>query len=230
MQYILLWDFDGTLAYRDGWWTSTLHKIIPKKYKIPKNKISPYMQNGFPWHEYEIPHKQLFKGLKWWEYMEAKLMRILFDLKVPEQEATILSKQFRKEYLDIKYWHLFPDSIRSLEKSLKKGYANYILSNHIPELKNIVKDLKIGKFIKKILNSADIGYEKPHCKFYQSAIRSIRTNPENLIMIGDNYISDITGARSCGIKAILVRSKNQFNYKYCSKNLDGIFEIIKNIR
>ncbi len=84
--------------------------------------------------------------------------------------------------------------------------------------------MKIEKFIKKVYNSADIGYEKPHYKIFQTLLNDLNDEPENFIMIGDNYISDITGARSNSINAILVRSENNYNYKYYSKELKGIFK------
>lgn len=115
------------------------------------------------------------------------------------------------------------------KKQLKNNYLCYILTNHTPEIRDIIRGLKIEKFIKKIFNSADIGYEKPHYKIFQTLLNDLKEEPENFIMIGDNYISDITGARSNSIKAILVRSENKFNYKYYSKDLKNIFEIINEI-
>ena len=60
-------------------------------------------------------------------------------------------------------------------------------------------------------------------------MNDLNDKTENFIMIGNNYISDITGVRSNSIKTILVRSENKFNYKYYFKDLKRIFNIIDKI-
>jgi putative hydrolase of the HAD superfamily len=35
--------------------------------------------------------------------------------------------------------------------------------------------------------SRDVGFEKPDPRFFQSVVRELNTDPENCIMIGDNY-------------------------------------------
>ncbi len=227
----LIFDFDHTLAYRDGMWTATIYEILYENgyNTITKEEIEPYTYRGFPWHDYEISHKDFFKNLSWWDYMENLVKNIIKNFNISDQESYKLSKLFRDKYLNIKKWHLFDDTYVALDKAGKNKYVCYILSNHTPEIRDIIRGLKIEKFFKKIYNSADIGYEKPHYKIFQALLNDLKEEPENFIMIGDNYISDITGARSNSINAILVRSENKFNYTYYSKDLKNIFEIINEI-
>jgi putative hydrolase of the HAD superfamily len=227
----LIFDFDNTLAYREGMWSATIYEILQENgYKeISYDNIEPYTKLGFPWNDYEFPHKNFFKNLSWWEYMEKMITEILINLNIYTTEAEKLSKLFREKYLDIERWHLFDDTYEVLDQANKKKYECYILTNHTPEIHDIIKGLKLNKFIKKVFNSAEIGYEKPHYKIYQTLLNDLNDKPENFIMIGDNYISDVTGARSNGIFAILVRKENDFNYKYYCKDLKDIFDVIAKI-
>lgn len=227
----LVFDFDHTLAYRDGMWTTTIYELLQENgYKeIEKEEIEPFTKKGYPWHEFEIPHGIFFKNLSWWGFMEKMVETTLIKLKINAIEANNLSKLFRSKYLNIKKWHLFEDTYDALEKANENNYNCYILSNHTPELRQIITGLKIDTFIKKVYNSAEIGYEKPHHKIFQALLNDLKDEPENFIMIGDNYISDITGARSNSINAIMVRSENSFNYKYYCKDLKNIFVIIDKI-
>ena len=227
----LIFDFDHTLAYRDGMWTATIYEILQENdyNNISYNKIEPFTHIGFPWYDYEIPHKVFFKDLSWWEYMEKMIKNIFLNLDIKDKEANKFSKLFKDKYLNIEKWHLFGDTYEALTKANKNNFECYILTNHTPEIRDIIKGLEINKFIKKVYNSADIGYEKPHYKIYQALLNDLNDKPENFIMIGDNYISDITGARSNGINAILVRKENKYNYKYYSKDLKNIFTIIDKI-
>jgi putative hydrolase of the HAD superfamily len=67
----LLWDFDNTLAYRDGMWSQTILELLQESGfdTILLEDIGPYLTKGFPWHTPEIPHEQFFRGLRWWDYM-----------------------------------------------------------------------------------------------------------------------------------------------------------------
>lgn len=225
---VLLFDFDGTLAYRDGMWTATIHELLRTHgyHGIDSEVIEPYTTTGFPWHEYEIPHSEFFNGLAWWEYMEKRVETILNNMGITKNDSAKISKEFRDAYLNIEKWHLFDDTIPALKKAAALEYPCYLLTNHTPEIHEIARRLNISDYLMKIFNSADIGYEKPHYKIFEHAMNGIREEPKNYIMIGDNYISDITGARSCGMNGILVRTPNKFNYKYYCANLDGIFDII----
>lgn len=227
----LIFDFDQTLAYRDGMWTVTIFELLQEMgyTQIDIEDIRKYIRSGFPWNNYEIPHKVLFKKLTWWEYYETVVVDILVKNKINRTEAIRLSKLVRDKYLNIKKWHLYEDTFQALNDLNNLGYECYILSNHVPELEEIVLGLNISQFIQKTYNSAIIGYEKPNSKIYQHVIEDLNVDPQNIIMIGDNYISDITGARSNGIKAIQVRSENEYNYKNHSKDLLGVVPIIKHL-
>jgi len=45
-------------------------------------------------------------------------------------------------------------------------------------------------------------------------------------MIGDSYTADVAGALRYGLNAVLVRKKNDKNYKLYSENLDNVFKHI----
>jgi putative hydrolase of the HAD superfamily len=57
--YNILWDFDGTIAYRDGMWSGTLFSLLGKNgiNNIPIENIKPYLHTGFTWHTPEYFHK-----------------------------------------------------------------------------------------------------------------------------------------------------------------------------
>ena len=147
MKYIL-WDFDGTLAYRDGLWTVTLLNVLQKNgfSSIKKELLRPFLSIGFPWNSPDTPHSKLFNGKTWWEYMESYFEEIFTILQFDTDTSKNLSKQVRDEYLNINYWHLFDDVEITLKKIDENGIKNIILSNHVPELTKIVSQLGISKY------------------------------------------------------------------------------------
>ena len=54
---VLVWDFDGTLAIRPGYWTGALHEVVSSCHPdlgITPEHIRPHLQRGFPWHAPEV--------------------------------------------------------------------------------------------------------------------------------------------------------------------------------
>lgn len=209
----LLWDFDNTLAYRDGMWCNTIYELLNEHgyNNLNMEDIRLHLESGFPWHSPEISHKEFFKDKKWWEYMNEYFVDILKQFGIEDNIANSISNDIREEYLNPTKWHIYEDTVLCLKSVIEKGYSNVILSNHVPELEGLVKNLGIRDYFIKIYSSAHLGYEKPNIKIYDKVLNDLN-EIESITMIGDSYTADIQGARRAGIDAILVRKSNDYNY------------------
>jgi putative hydrolase of the HAD superfamily len=221
----LLWDFDGTLGYRiDGlkgraWSMSMLEAIreFNPLTGISIEDISPYLIRGFPWHEPEIAHIHLHSPELWWAHIRQIFERIYFELGFSRLQSAELSLYAQRRYVDLSTWELFDDTIPTIDALYNLGWNHVIVSNHVPELRNIIEHLGLGKYILNIVNSAEVGYEKPNPIIYKLAVEKAgRSN--NIWMIGDNINADVLGAEQIGIKGILVRQKD-IKAKYQFDNL-----------
>ncbi|MFL0195348.1 HAD family hydrolase [Clostridium sp. WILCCON 0269] len=143
--------------------------------------------------------------------MNEHFVKILKQLGVEDNAANSISNNIREEYLNSTKWHIYEDTVFCLKSTMEKGYCNVIVSNHVPELEELVKNLGIRDYFIKIYSSAHIGYEKPNIKIYQKVLSDLN-DVESTTMIGDSYIADIQGAKGAGIDAILVRKSNDYNY------------------
>jgi putative hydrolase of the HAD superfamily len=234
----ILWDFDGTLAYRDGMWSGTFLSLLNKNgiNNVPMEdewvleKIKPYLNTGFTWHNHEYSHKELFNGKTWYGYYENLFYEILINMGIMEEMAEKISKNVINEYMDKTKWFIYDDVIETLEKTNNNGYKNYILSNHIPRLTEIVENVGLKNYFNGIYSSANIGYEKPNIKIYEYVLKELKTNKNNCIIIGDSFKADIKGGENSGIKSILVRNENIENYKWYCKDLRSIMEKIREIQ
>ena len=143
---------------------------------------------------------------------------------VPESENHNISEQFRGEYLRIEAWHLFGETITSLEKSKERGFSNVIVSNHTPELTWLSEQLGIAGYFDLILSSALVGYDKPHPLLYEKAEQQDKY--EEIYMVGDNFTADVMGGNLRGYISILVRGDNPRGYEQFAKDLNGIWQYI----
>ena len=226
MRY-LLWDFDNTLAYREGMWGSTIYELLNEHGYCKSNldDIKHYLKNGFPWHSPEVSHQVFFNNKKWWEYMNEHFVGILKELKVENNVAITIANKIREKYLEPSKWHLYDDTIYCLKNSIEKGYSNIILSNHVPELDELVDNLGIRDYFIKVYSSAHIGYEKPNIKIFEKVFMDIN-DVDSITMVGDSYIADIQGAKEAGIDAILVRKSNDYNHNSYFASLRELADFI----
>lgn len=227
---VILWDFDNTLAYRDGMWSKTIHDLlIENGYNhILYEDIRPYMKSGFPWDTPEVSHKEFFKDKQWWEVMHSHFAKVIEQLGVEEEAAISIAEGIRDGYLNFSKWYVYEDTISCLEELVNKGYENIIISNHVPELEELVSRLGIDKYFSRVYTSAKVGYEKPNEEIYKHVLKDV-DKEKDIIMIGDNYNADVQGALKLGLKAILVRKENINNYEFYCSDLRNISQIIEDI-
>ena len=113
----------------------------------------------------------------------------------------------------------------TLEQLSALGWTHLVLSNHVPELRQIIHFLELDKYISQIFNSAETGYEKPHRQAFMTLLAAL-DEIETIWMIGDNMESDILGANAVGLSGILVRKFHAKTKYYCN-TLKQISEIIE---
>ncbi len=61
---------------------------------------------------------------------------------------------------------------------------------------------RLGHLLDRIYCSADIGYGKPSREFFDFILKDLTLTADAIIMIGDNYETDVVGANQAGIRAV----------------------------
>lgn len=222
----LLWDFDGTLARREGVWSGALLQALDELepgHGLGRDDIHPRIVSGFPWHHPEQPHPHLCRADRWWAHLGAHLERVFQDLGFSRERAAVLARATRAAYTDVTSFRLYDDTIPVVEKLRGEGWRHLILSNHVPELTDIVRGLGLLPLFDAVLSSALTGYEKPHPEAFRLGLEAAR-HPDEVWMIGDNPVADVWGAEAVGIPAILVRQEGDAR-RQC-RDLWGVVEII----
>ena len=204
---LLIWDFDGTLAFREGLWSSALAEVarshIPGCMAVREDFV-PHLQSGFPWHSPLLPHTHITTAEAWWQNLSPIIARALAVVtKVPEAEADLLVPRVRSAFLDPQSWCLFEDVVPCLRTLTRAGWKHVVLSNHVPELPALVEAVNLTPYIAQVFTSALVGFEKPHPQSYK-AVLSAHPNAR-AVMVGDNFSVDVQGAQANGLSAILVR-------------------------
>lgn len=210
MRY-LVWDFDGTLAHRPGQWSGTLHKILDAEFPgLPATfeDFRPHTRAGFPWHTPETPCLPPHTADAWWQALHPVFTRAFEGCgKLCTEDAQRLAAKVRDEYLRLEEWRLFEDTIPALTALSAEGWSHVVLSNHVPELEDLITALGLTPHFEAIFNSARTGYEKPHAQAYAQVCAAF-PGASQYVMVGDNIIADVHGARAAGWPAVLVRNED----------------------
>jgi putative hydrolase of the HAD superfamily len=204
----VIWDFDGTLAYRSGLWSDCLVEILDEE--VPghghgRETFRPSMQRGFRWHEWESEHPRIENPDDWWKPITAIAAAAYREAGYPPPDADRLAARLREIYLRRTKWAAFDDALPALELLRAGGWRNAVLSNHVPELPEIVAHLGFEPVLDAVFNSAVTGFEKPHPRAYLGALEALG-EPRPVWMVGDQPRADVEGAEAVGIPAILVRT------------------------
>jgi putative hydrolase of the HAD superfamily len=224
---LILWDFDGTLATREGTWAGAIQEILQDSgvaaLDAGIDEIRPLLRTGFPWHDPNRTHTQIRCAEQWWDWMTPQFERVFGDLGCSPSEALQCAMLVRPTYLHRASWRAFAD-VEALGKLTEAGWTHWIVSNHVPELRELVLDLGLGKHVTEVFTSALTGYEKPHPEAYRTALRVAR-GLETVWMVGDNLVADYEGSRKIGVPSILVRNKAEEATLY-AENLWQAAELI----
>jgi putative hydrolase of the HAD superfamily len=205
----VIWDFDETLARRQGGWPEALVDALAIEWpgeKFSVARLVSRVDQDLPWHHWQEPHPELSDPDVWWLSVEPGLAGALQRAGVPCELAHRAAQRARYEYVRIDRWSLFPDAEAALKRLRGQGWRQVILSNHCPELPEIVRGLGIAHYFDLVLTSAQLGFEKPHPAAFAAAKRFLG-DQDQVWMIGDNPQVDVEGARSSGISAVLVHRR-----------------------
>ncbi|MGJ9382291.1 HAD family hydrolase [Salipaludibacillus sp. CF4.18] len=141
-----------------------------------------------------------------------------------------LAHRFPKERK--KFPFLFEDAIETLEK-LTKDYKLLMLTNGSPQLQNIKLEItpELVPYFDQVIISGAFGIGKPDKSIFEYALNVMDVKPEEVLMVGDNLMTDILGANRTGIPSVWLNrfEKEATDVKpdYEIKTLHEIFSLLK---
>jgi len=201
----LIWDFDDTLARRDGRWSGALVQAAATEgVAVDVAALKRYLREGFPWHVHETVRVDE-PADAWWARLEALFITALENGAGMEREAAVRAAgRVKAIYCEPSGWEVFPDVVPALARLSEAGWRHVILSNHVPELADLVEALGLAPHFEIIFSSGVTGIEKPHASAFRMVCEHAGDGVR-IVMIGDSWGADVGGAAAAGLEAVLVR-------------------------
>lgn len=97
-----------------------------------------------------------------------------------------------------------PDAAETLKALHGRGYRLGVVSNADGRVRKLLDEAGLGGRFDFILDSAEVGVEKPDPRIFSFATERLALPPEACAYVGDIYEIDVAGARAAGLRAILI--------------------------
>lgn len=141
------------------------------------------------------------------EQRRERLREVLpkLGLAIPPHEVGLdaLFNDYLRAYREA--WRPFPDSLTLLQELRACGYRLGLLTNGIEaqQLDKLRRTGLAGAF-DVVCTSEHIGFQKPDAQAFQTLASELGIEPSRCVFVGDNARHDIAGARSAGMRGVLV--------------------------
>ena len=137
-----------------------------------------------------------------------EVFRALFEEKgiAPDESLVRHAGQFFR-ILSMEFIRLYDGTEEMLSAVKESGRKIYLLSNAQRIFTEYeMNALGITKYFDGIFISADEGCKKPDLKFFRKLIDTCGIAPERAVMVGNDGICDIEGAKRAGLGTVYVHS------------------------
>ena len=177
----------------------------------------PYWQaNVELWHQYSLG--QIERPYLMVERFRRPLQAGFERLDVPHSErqhwqvSAEYCLQISDHFLDLCACKpgVVPGAHELMEYLRSKGYRMHLCSNGFHEVQyRKLRSSDLLKYFDHIILSEDAGANKPSAQYFEYAFRQTGASPESTLMIGDNFTTDILGAKASGLDVLFFNREPQ---------------------
>ncbi len=114
------------------------------------------------------------------------------------------------------------DEVTSVLTDLKKDYRIFLISNLASPYQQPVFDKNLDIYFEKMIFSCDYGFLKPDQEIFKEVEQLTSHKPNEILMVGDSFTSDIKGAQQMGWSYLKVNRYAPITEDYEISNLHGI--------
>jgi HAD superfamily hydrolase (TIGR01662 family) len=114
------------------------------------------------------------------------------------------AREIYDDWAEHEHFSLYDDVRETLEALHARGLRIGLISNSQRCLASFQSHFDLDGLIEVAVSSPEHGYMKPHPAIFRSALERMRVPPAAAAMVGDSVPHDVNGARSAGMRGILL--------------------------
>lgn len=130
---------------------------------------------------------------------------------------------------------IYEESFRVLDE-LKGKYKLLLLTNGSPQLQNTKLEItpELVPYFDQIVISGAFGRGKPDASIFEHALELMNLDKDEVLMVGDNLMTDILGATRAGIQSVWInrhdKERNEVIPSYEIKHLEELYPILEGLK
>jgi putative hydrolase of the HAD superfamily len=132
--------------------------------------------------------------------------------------------------LSIRHFELFPDTLPTLQFLHQKCRLGLVTDAQRVFLEPELKITGLQSFFDVIIVSSDYSFHKPDPRMFKMALEKLPVVSGRALYVGDSWARDIIGAKTVGLKTILVNRKNHFYQFEDSQGPDQMIRSLDELR
>lgn len=118
------------------------------------------------------------------------------------------------------------EEVFNVLEDLKKNFRIFLISNLASPYKRPVFTNNLNFYFEKMIFSCDIGFLKPDQNIFKEIEKLTGNNPNEILMVGDSYKSDIVGAQKMKWNYLKINRNTSALKDYEITNLNNIKKYI----
>ena len=120
---------------------------------------------------------------------------------------------------------LIKNSLEILEYLYDK-YKLYIISNGFYDVQMAkMKNSGISRYFQKLFTSDRVGYAKPDSRFFDHAVKSVNAKKAESLVVGDDAVKDIEGARNARIDQVFFNPEGNISSVEATYEIRDLIEL-----
>jgi len=124
-------------------------------------------------------------------------------VKLPRDTVLEILKRINRS-ARVENYVLYDDVLPTLKKLKKQGLIIGLITSLTKDMNLICRNLGLAPYLDFVVTSEDVGSNKPEPPIFLAALERAGVNASEAIYVGDQYETDVVGARGVGIKPILI--------------------------
>ena len=125
-----------------------------------------------------------------------------------QEDLSAIAEKIDSEWHDRAGITIYPDTIPCLEALKRRGLHLGVITQNLRTAEE-VKRLHLARegieqYFSVVISSESAGYDKPDKRLYLKATEKAGYSPEEIVHVGDSYELNVVGARTAGMRGVLL--------------------------
>jgi HAD superfamily hydrolase (TIGR01549 family) len=124
-----------------------------------------------------------------------------FGATVTPEQAAHWAGAYRRAYQE--GWRPVEGAVELLQAARDAGVPVAVVTNNLREEQvNKLEYCGMTDLVAALVTSEETGFSKPSPEIFHEALARVGAKPENAVMLGDGWSTDVEGARASGIRPV----------------------------